>query len=349
MSALIRLLKYAKHLELKCDEIISNSKPSKKKINLDDNFSICYKDYNLLVDYNFTIQQLKYCLKYHNLKIPENKQKMISRLFSFLYLSSYANKIQKCFRNYLGKQYMLCKGPAIRNRKICINESDFLTMEEVEKIPILQFFSFKDNDNFIYGFDILSFYNLLNNNNQNKNPYNRNEFSNETISNFEKLIRISNLFNININIELEDINNEISSQKSTELRIIGLFQDINELGNYSDASWFMNLTRIQLIKFIKELLEIWNYRSQITEQTKRAICHPHGNPFRHFNLTQMYSEHNVEIIRKEILYVLENMVKKGIDNDNKTLGAYYVLGALTLVSYQAADSLPWLYQSMLYN
>jgi hypothetical protein len=46
-----------------------------------------------------------------------------------------------------------------------------------------------------------------------------------------------------------------------------------------------------------------------------------------------------------ILEVLERFVNNGIDNDSKSLGAYYILGALTLVNEAAATSLPWLYQS----
>ena len=45
------------------------------------------------------------------------------------------------------------------------------------------------------------------------------------------------------------------------------------------------------------------------------------------------------------LEVLEKMVNHGLDRDSKTLGAYYVLGALTLVNPSAASSIPWLFQS----
>jgi len=41
-------------------------------------------------------------------------------------------------------------------------------------------------------------------------------------------------------------------------------------------------------------------------------------------------------------------INTGIDNDSKSLGAYYILGALTLVNTNAAISLPWLYQSVNY-
>ncbi len=43
---------------------------------------------------------------------------------------------------------------------------------------------------------------------------------------------------------------------------------------------------------------------------------------------------------------MENIVTKGINHASKTLGANYVLCALTLVNNDAAQSLPWLYQSV---
>jgi hypothetical protein len=53
-------------------------------------------------------------------------------------------------------------------------------------------------------------------------------------------------------------------------------------------------------------------------------------------------------VRKYILNVLEKLVLSGVDKDSKCLGAYYVLGALTLVSVNAANALPWLYQAFIH-
>jgi hypothetical protein len=97
---------------------------------------------------------------------------------------------------------------------------------------------------------------------------------------------------------------------------------------------------------IRELLDIWSYRAPLSIETKRAICPPLGNPFgRYMNLSQL---ENIDDIRRYNLEILEKFVNSGIDRDNKCLGAYYVLGALTLVSEDAATSLPWLYQAVCY-
>ena len=57
---------------------------------------------------------------------------------------------------------------------------------------------------------------------------------------------------------------------------------------------------------------------------------------------------DLDDIREYILNILEKLVLSGIDKDSKCLGAYYVLGALTLVSTDAAHALPWLYQALTY-
>ena len=43
---------------------------------------------------------------------------------------------------------------------------------------------------------------------------------------------------------LKDDNNMISENKLVELQALKLFQSINELGNYSDAQWFLNLDKL---------------------------------------------------------------------------------------------------------
>ena len=91
-----------------------------------------------------------------NLKIGGNKNQLVKRIFSFLYLSSYLIKIQKLVRGVIQRTFNMLHGPAYMNRKLCTNNADFVTMEPLEDIKHNQFISFKDVDGFIYGFDIVS-------------------------------------------------------------------------------------------------------------------------------------------------------------------------------------------------
>lgn len=307
--------------------------------------------YNDLTKYNYNVQQLKEIAKNYKLKVSGNKNELLTRIYAFLYLSSYIIRIQKVFRGLLQRKYNKCHGPAWLNRKLCTNNSDFISMEPLDEIERNQFISYKDADGFIYGFDIMSIYNLISKNKKSddiKNPYNRGVFPTILFKNLRMIIRIGKILNIKIQLQDEQDLSHMSPQKQVEMRTLTLFQNIDALGNYSSPEWFLSLNKLKLLKFVRELSDIWNYRAQITPETKRYICPPNGEPFRNLHLQYIYNEQDINNIRKVILEVLEKFVNSGADKDSKSLGAYYVLGALTLVNENAATSLPWLYQSVNY-
>lgn len=335
-------------IESKCkSQIPIVKKPSKvidEKIIIPTN-----KSYNELIYNNYNASQLKSFAKYYKLKISGNKEQLVSRIYSYLYFSFYIIKIQKIFRGFLVKKYKSVHGPACFNRKICTNSDDFVSMDPIEEINFHQFISYKDIDGFIYGFDITSLHNLfLKSTGEIKNPYNRNQIPETLWKNIRYIIRLSKMLKININLTIDDDTKKVSNEKVIELKALSLFQIIDSLGNYSNANWFLSLNRLQLIKFIRELIDIWNYRAQLPIQTKRNICPPNGDPFRNLSIQYVNTEENLWNIKKVLLDVMEKFVNSGVDKDSKALGAYYVLGALTLVNQEAATSLPWLFQSLNY-
>jgi len=323
----------------------------KKTIKIsDDNIIIpTINNYNDITNYNYNVSQLKTIAKNYKLKISGNKPEMVSRIFTFLYFSSYIIKIQRVFRGRIVKKYIGLHGPAATKRNLCTNSTDFVSMEPLEEIKFNQFISYKDEDGFIYGFDITSLFNLFSKNgNINNNPYNRNKIPDIILKNIKSLLRLSKILKIKIVLDLEDETPSISEEKVVELRALSLFQNIDSLGNYSNCNWFLSLNRNQIIRFVRELADIWSYRAQLSMETKRAICPPNGDPFRNLNMSLIHISQNFNIVRKIVLEVLEKLVNTGVDKDSKSLGAYYVLGALTLVNQDAATSLPWLFQSLNY-
>jgi hypothetical protein len=321
------------------------------KIN-DENIIIpTITNYHEISNYNYNLSQLKMIAKTYKYKITGNKNELIIRIYSSLYFSSFIIKIQKIFRGLIARKYKGLHGPASLNRKICTNSGDFITMEPVEEINFHQFLSYRDIDGFVYGFDIISLHNLFLKSKDIEsvqNPYNRGLIPESVIKTIKSLIRLSRILKIHINLHYEDDTESLSIEKVVELRALTLFQNIDSLGNYSNPQWFLSLDKMQLIKFVRELIDIWNYRSQIDNETKRNIFPPHGDPFRHFNMTYIHTESNLHNIKKVILEVMEKFVNSGVDKDSKSLGAIYVLGSLTLVNSEAATSIPWLFQSFAY-
>jgi hypothetical protein len=345
--------KYRKILETKCEKQIVTICKQQKKV-YEKNPSIpLIGEHSFIYEKNYNAEQLRIFTKYYKLKVSGNKKELMLRIYSYLYLFLFATKIQKVFRGFLVKKYLKCHGPALFNRTSCNNTTDFYTMEPLIEINGTQFFSFKDVDGFNYGFDVLSLYNLLEKKDITKitNPYNRSKITKEVLYQIKSFIRLSKILQIpiDIHIDFKNIFNKLNQKEMNKMKTIELFHNMDLLGNYSCPDWFFSLDKRKLINFILELRDLWMYRAPLTLDIKKLICPPNGDPFRNFNIYYIRDEPNIENIRKVILNVMEQFINYGVNNDNKYLGASYVLGCLTLVNKNASESMPWLYQAFHYN
>jgi hypothetical protein len=328
----------------------------KEKIT-DEQFKIpTINEYNDFLKRNYCLPQLKKICENFGLKISGNKDILIARIFSYLYLSTHIIKIQKIVRKMIVKKYLLTHGPAYKNRTICINTMDFCTMDDVKDIVPSQFFSYKDDDNFIYGFDIISFHNLIQKTETPiiTNPFTKKQIPSKIIMQFKELKKLSTLLKIPINLRMDSSDEPLILRSSKE-KADDLFRYIDQLGNYTNPEWFMELSKDKLLELVMELFELWYFRAELNHATRIKICHPNGNPFvnEHLEGNQTILNYlrqlpNLELLRSSVLDILEKVVKKGINIEYNRLGAYYVLGALTLVSHSASDAIPWLYDSVSY-
>ena len=178
-----------------------------------------------------------------------------------------------------------------------------------------------------------------------RNPYNRRDFPKDIVKNIRAFIRLSKILKEPIKINLQNDMQYLSQAKRLELKTLSIFYRIDSFGHITDATWFLRLNRQRLIRYVKELQDIWNYRAALTPEKKKAICPPTGNPFHGINIHSLVQK-NSETLQRNILYIMENLISKSSDKDDQALGAFYVLAALTLVSNSAAIALPWLYQSV---
>ena len=75
---------------------------------------------------------------------------------------------------------------------------------------------------------------------------------------------------------------------------------------------------------------------------------PSGKPFVGYDYNR-FATYDFLKLKKKILKVINDFVTCGIDQASKSLGDFYVLGALTIVSHDAATAMPWLYESFYYQ
>ena len=215
-----------------------------------------------------------------------------------------------------------------------------------------QFSSYTTSDGFIYGFDIVSLYNLKMKSTTNEvlNPYTREPIPTSVFSDLNTLIRISNaVYNTSIDISFEMAAITSPGHMTIEQRVTELFDSIASHGYYPTTEWFMSLEIPELIKMLRELADIFIYRASIPRDVQIRISPI--NPFRSLStmVNVMRSYNDIGVCRDILLYVSSSIVMSGLETADRALGTIVFLQALTLVSNGARDSYPLFYESAAYN
>ena len=136
----------------------------------------------------------------------------------------------------------------------------------------------------------------------------------------------------------------MGNKKKIRFKVIDIFHKLDSYGHTTNIDWFLLLNKFQLLRFIRELKDIWFHRLDISNDIKKRIYPPHGNPFLTYHPTFLMQK-DIFFIQNYVIQMIDNMITKGMTNDFRTLGVFYILTALTLVSSAAAGALPWLYDS----
>ena len=366
---------------------------------------ITYKDYfKEKTDLKkYKIPELKVLARHYKLYVTGTKPILIERIETYFNQIVNAIKIQRVCRGFFVRFSLTLRGAAFKNIEKCVNETDFYTLEPLAEIPKELFFSYTDATDFTYGFNVNSLITLYKKKGRIRNPYNREQLSNEVIQKIFSLYNIItivfpvvleednksnnniipqnynnhprslsegdlsnniivnntfiNIFNDlnrvntienNLLSRLEDIRRNLTEIRSRPIsqRIIGVFMEIDLLGNYTESAWFANLEKREYYKYYATLYDIWGYRARMSFDVKRKIC-PLGDPFTNiFNERIIYENVTIERLREGCITIIENMVYTGEEDDFRKLGALHVLTALTVVSIPARNNMIWLYESL---
>jgi len=303
-----------------------------------------YEDYPKLFVEHYTIKELKKTMKHFSFKTPQKrKHEMIRDLHHYLRRYVFSRKIQRAWRQYIVRQFNRTQGPAVFNRSICNNTEDFLTMETMQEIEYIFFISYRDKNNFVYGFHILSIGTLIEKKGA-KNPYTMEVFPDDFIQSIQKR-KIYNQRFKHVYKEQKPI------LQTIEAKLAGIFQKLDYLGNYTQVEWVTKLTNKQLKKFIYTLWDMWMYRIGLTSSERIDLCPPFGDPFR--GISGLHVVHNTQIfienrtLKHYIFSICDAMINNpSTDIEKQSLCALYILTSLTLVSKSAELAMPSLYESI---
>lgn len=331
------------------------------------------------------IPELKTIAKKNKLHVSGKKEVLVERIQFFFVKSRACSVIQKYVRGHLVRYSFILRGPGFRKVEKCVNDTDFVSLEPLKDIDWYDFYSYIDDKGFIYGFSISSLISLWVRKRSLMNPYNRELLKSNIVSDIHTLHRLKDIIwsnydntpkqttnhvvqsvsanriaNIRIHpssivntIGFPNANNreliermQVIQQKPLNVRIQELFMEIDNLGNYTQASWFDNLTTNDYIRYMRYLGDIWNHRGQLSSETKRNICSI-LDPFEQ-RFFYPVSHDPRENVKQVCMYILEHMIYTGIDVEYRKLGALHALSALTIVSVPARNNMVWLYESLLY-
>ena len=341
---------------------------------------------------NLLVKDLKIIAKSYKLKQSGKKNDIIDRIINHLNLSNSVILIQKYFRRFFIQNTIHIRTKACLNRKLCNNTTDPISLENIEMIHPFLFVGIY-SENKLYGFNIISIIEMMKTNTKKIiNPYNRCIIDYNTIKNILTAYRHSIILTPKSFIKPDQISRQTSIKKSRlytpygvslhyfypvaysnnlrntdiynkicqfrnlnlEQRIFNLFMEFDRLGNYTQGSWFSNLTARCYPKFYRCLLDIWKVRANLQHSVKIKICQLF-DPFQEdlfnnrFVITRQLPLDNERILFKIKLCcicAMESLTFTGIDEDYCKIGATYCIMALTTVSQSARVAFPWLYESI---
>jgi len=293
-------------------------------------FTYLLKDYNI-IDLVNTLRNIFPNKKWNKIK----KKNLFDEYISYINESKTKSiiKIQSYIRKYFVNINM-CKGPGYFNKSLCKNDEDFYYMSNITDIDECRLFTYKDDLNNVWGFDIRSFKRLIVDNSL--NPYTRQTINMNVINNANILIDRLSKLKIDTNLETDIIDRKYVSKQ----KIVDICATLSEFGYYCDIDWFLTLDIVKLKGLYKSLEDIWNYRAYLSNIVKSRISPPNGLVFT-IRVCDIFKYTNINDLRETILNEILKF-NNAINIEDKKLGYMYFLIGLSEINPICLNSHEWI-------
>lgn len=233
-------------------------------------------DIKIILDYYIkTYKYFKYYTNAFKIKLNKsgNKKELTQHIKLWYFLNIMIEKIQKIIRGSIIRKWIKLRGPALMNRKICVNETDFCTLEPLIDINDKHFFSYKDDESgCIFGFDICSLWTMYKKKGITITNPSLKRLSIEKSNTYNKKILKENQENIKQNNYILTNNiirdpynrNQINNDSKIYKNAIELYFIISLLKNneYNYDSSIINQDNYTLIEFPLNMTNINNFSNQ---------------------------------------------------------------------------------------
>jgi hypothetical protein len=277
-------------------------------------------------------------------------------------------KLQKWIKKSLNNFKAKLRGPALYNRALCVNDSDFVSLDDIKDIPEREFISFKDDTDFIYGFHIDSIIELIFKTDENYYENFKKHSSTlcykqfiKTLFNHYNKMKIFNPYtrfiidgNIKLNIirlyaQLEYkkklqsstiIQEVIDIKTSVRNKCFAIFQKIDFQGYFTDTAWLLDEMPKTIKLFYKKLASLWNFEFGLNNTARYKISKTH-NLFENLHDIMISRADKYSLLDK-ILDTVNILISNGEGEGDKNTGCILVLYGLAFINHRCIQANPWL-------
>ena len=256
-------------------------------------------------------------------------------------------KIQSFWRKWAAKARFRRQGPAANDYSVSQNNTEVYSLDPLDTIPKVFFFSFADIKKHIWSFDIRSLRHLLTEGTEALNPYTRETIASSVLSKINNRMiwlrkrRYPTLYATGENLTQEQIWNQ---------KVLNVFFKMEELGYRASCRWFDMMQRIDHEDFYKKLFRLWHIYLHLTTQEKDAIVPGHAayatKLFRHIPERVEGGKYDIRWWRRNNLNLMMEFMTRANEKSQQALGALYVLMALVQIVPEAAEAYPWILESV---
>jgi hypothetical protein len=255
--------------------------------------------------------------------------------------------IQKVWKGYSLRRLIEKQGIASKELHIAQNTTDIYSLEPVETIPILYRWSYVDSTNKSWLFDIRSLNMLYEQDilKMYQNPYTRDSFNTETITNYQERIQwlLSKKYYV-FHIKQE----ELTEDQIWHQHLLDVFLKLDMAGYYTSLNWFEDLDQYLLVKLYVELYDMWYYQLQLTNEQRANICPETEKPLFKYGAMEMNHQlrrntpRELKWFQKIVLDLINRLLSEGKDKEHKSMGALYVMTGFAKTSPDVCRQYYWL-------
>jgi hypothetical protein len=223
---------------------------------------------------------------------------------------------------------------------LATNEEEFASLEPLTAIPTPYVFTFVDLQHKLWVFDIRSLAASPRNGVALRNPYNRVSLEARVVARYEaRMLWLQRRGYCRI---VYSPSADLTVRQRWNHRILEVFLTLDSLGFIVNPAWFEELTPPQHMYFRYQLDDIWSRRVKPEDREAMLPGITERSGGRLFT-RRLFPGIGPDTTAAETLQIIERLTTASPDKTLRTLGALYILAALTTVSEQAREAYPWLW------